>query len=139
LEKLRSASVEDFAKVYEIGLTMAESIAEFFASERNRAMLDKLQAAGVRPEAHTSAPQADRLAGEAFGFNRAPGKLKRDEAEAMVKRMGGRASGSVSRQTSYVVAGDSAGSKLAKAQELGVPVLTEDEFLEMINGTEESS
>ena len=58
-------------------------------------------------------------------------QLKRDEAEMMVKQRGGRASGSVSKQTSYVVAGDSAGSKLAKAQELGVPVLTEEEFIEL--------
>ena len=65
--------------------------------------------------------------------------MKREEAEALAKRYGARASGSVSKQTSYVVAGESAGSKLTKAQQLGVPVITEDEFLEMISGFGDSA
>src|SRR5262249_36994927 len=132
LDRLQRATVEELAQVYEIGLTTAESVAEFFASARTQEMLQKLEAAGVRPEAHDHAPQSDALAGKTFVFTGTLSKQTRDEAEALVKRRGGRASGSVSKQTAYVVAGENAGSKLTKAQELGVPVLTEDEFLEMI-------
>jgi len=96
-------------------------------------ILDKLHDAGVRPTANGSAPVSDQFAGKIFVFTGTLTRLKRDEAEEMVKQRGGRASGSVSKQTSYVVAGESAGSKLAKAQELGVPVLTEDEFIEMVD------
>ena len=133
LERLMAASIEELAQVYEIGRTTAESIVEFFADPANQEMLAKLKAAGVEPEAHAAAPQSDALKGKTFVFTGTLQRLKRDEAEATVKRLGGRASGSVSKQTSYVVAGESAGSKLAKAQELGVSVLTEDEFEEMVD------
>jgi len=133
LEALRNASVEQLASVHEIGQTTAESIAAWFADPRNVSILDKLHDAGVRPTANGSAPVSDQFAGKIFVFTGTLIRLKRDEAEEMVKQRGGRASGSVSKQTSYVVAGESAGSKLAKAQELGVPVLTEDEFIEMVD------
>ena len=131
LERLQNASVDELAGVYEIGRRTAESIRAFFDQPRNQETLAKLHAAGVRPQAHTNAPQSDRFASKSFVFTGTLVRLKRDEAEAMVKRMGGRASSSVSKQTSYLVAGDEAGSKLTKAQQLGVPVLTEDEFLQM--------
>jgi DNA ligase (NAD+) len=133
LERLAAASVDELAQVYEIGRTTAESVADYFANPRNQEILAKLKAAGVAPEAHTSAPVSEELKGKTFVFTGTLVKLKRDEAEALVKQRGGRASGSVSKQTSYVVAGENAGSKLTKAQELGIPVLTEDEFLEMID------
>jgi DNA ligase (NAD+) len=131
LDELRSASAEELAGIHEIGRTTAESIAGWFAESRNQRMLDKLVSAGVHPPPHSAVPQSDQFAGKTFVFTGTLGRLKRDEAETMVKQRGGRAGGSVSRQTSYVVAGESAGSKLARAQELGVPVLTEDEFIEM--------
>jgi DNA ligase (NAD+) len=133
LEKIQAASVDELASVHEIGRTTAESIEEYFASPRSQQMLAKLKAAGVHPQAHASAPSSDELKGKTFVFTGTLVRLKRDEAEEMVKKRGGRASGSVSKQTSYVVAGDSAGSKLARAQELKVPVLTEDEFIDMID------
>lgn len=136
LERLKDASVEELATVHEIGKTTAESIAAWFADPRNQAMLDRLKAAGVEAPVHTAAPQSDQLAGKTFVFTGTLLQMKREEAETLVKRRGGRASGSVSKQTTYVVAGENAGSKLTKAQELGVPVLTEDEFLQMIEGLE---
>ena len=132
LEKLQTASVEELSHVHEIGKTTAESIVEFFATESNQKLLEKLIAAGVQSEASTVAPRSDQLNGKSFVFTGTLTRLKRDEAEAMVKRLGGRASGSVSKQTSYVIAGENAGSKLTKAEELGISVLTEDEFLQMI-------
>lgn len=133
LEKLQSATVEELASVHEIGRTTAESIAAYFANPRNLEMLERLKAAGVEPTAHSSAPQSDEFKGKTFVFTGTLTKLKRDEAEEIVKKRGGRASGSVSKQTTYLVAGENAGSKLTRAEELKVPVLTEDEFLEMLN------
>lgn len=137
LERLQNATVDELAGVYEIGRRTAESIRAFFDEKRNQDMLDKLRDAGVRPQAHSSAPQSDRFASKSFVFTGTLTRLKRDEAEALVKRMGGRAGSSVSKQTSYLVAGEEAGSKLTKAQQLGVPVLTEDEFLQMVETPEE--
>ncbi len=131
LERLTAASVDELAGVFEIGRRTAESIRAFFDEPRTQQALDKLHDAGVRPQSHTNAPQSDRFAGKSFVFTGTLTRLKREEAEAMVKRLGGRASGSVSKQTSYLVAGTEAGSKLTKAQEISVPVLTEDEFLQM--------
>lgn len=133
LDKLMAASVDELANVFEIGRTTAESIAEFFNDPDNQATIAKLLLAGVMPQADANAPQSEELKGKTFVFTGTLTRLKREEAEAMVKQRGGRASGSVSKQTSYVVAGESAGSKLTKAQELGVPVLTEDEFIEMLD------
>ena len=133
LEKVEAASVDELAGVHEIGRTTAESIGEYFAEPRTQQMLAKLKASGVAPQAHASAPSSDELKGKTFVFTGTLVRLKRDEAEDMVKKRGGRAGGSVSKQTAYVVAGDNAGSKLARAQELKIPVLTEDEFIDMID------
>ncbi len=139
LERLQAATADELAGVFEIGRRTAESIRAFFDEPRNQLTLAKIHDAGVRPVAHIDAPQSDRFAAKSFVFTGTLVRLKRDEAEAMVKRMGGRASGSVSKQTSYLVAGDEAGSKLTKAQQLGVPVLTEEEFLQMTAEAETKS
>src|SRR5262249_31683846 len=89
LERLISASVEELARVHEIGKTTAQSIADWFGSPSNQQVLAKLEAAGVAPTAHDGAPQSDRLAGKTFVFTGTLLKLKREEAESMVKRMGG--------------------------------------------------
>ena len=132
LERLASAETAEIAKVHDIGGITAESIAEFFAQEENKEILARLEAAGVAPTASESATSSAEFAGKVFVFTGTMTKLKREEAEKIVKQRGGRAGGSVSKQTSYLVAGENAGSKLTKAQELKVPVLTEDEFLEML-------
>ncbi len=131
LEALRKATAEELAKVFEIGKVTAVGIAEFFADERQQSLVDRLLAQGVTPSVEAAAPRTDEFAGKTFVFTGTLTKMKREDAEQIVKQKGGRASGSVSKQTSYVVAGESAGSKLTKAQELGVPVLTEDEFIEL--------
>lgn len=136
LEKLRAASVEDIAKVPDIGLTTAQSVRGWL--DTNTAFLDKLSAVGVVAQGDEAAPVSDHFAGKTFVFTGALEKFSREDAEAIVKRLGGRASGSVSKQTSYVVAGPGAGSKLAKAEQLGVSVLTEDEFAELLPSSDGS-
>lgn len=131
LDKLAEASADDMDAVHEIGRTTAEAVAAFFALDENREMLKKLAEAGVEAKGDDSAPVSDHFAGKTFVFTGALTKFTREDAEALVRRLGGRASGSVSKQTSFLVAGEAAGSKLAKAQQLGVTVLTEDEFAEM--------
>jgi DNA ligase (NAD+) len=131
LERLSQATAEELASVYEVGRATAESIASFFADNDNRHLIERLTAAGVCPQTAEFVPQSDRFAGQTFVFTGTLTQLTREEAEARVKRLGGRASGSVSKNTAFVVAGAGAGSKLAKAQQLGVPVLTEEQFLQM--------
>jgi DNA ligase (NAD+) len=131
IERLQDAPESELLDIHEIGPEIARHIRLFFAEEHNRAFVRKLLDAGVviQPEA---APASQKFAGKTFVFTGKLLKLKRDEAEASVEAHGGRSSGSVSKKTSYVVAGDDAGSKLDKARELGVPVISEDDFLEML-------
>jgi DNA ligase (NAD+) len=134
LERVASATVEELAKIHDIGQRTAESIAASFADEPTRQLLQKLKAVGVQPQEDDRAPKSNEWAGKTFVFTGTLTRFTREDAEKMVKQRGGRASGSVSKQTSYVVAGDKAGSKLTKAQELGVPVLSEDDFLALMEG-----
>jgi DNA ligase (NAD+) len=132
LLRLSEATVEDLASVYEVGQTTAESIKAFFESEETKELLDKLKANGVEPIEDESVPDSDRLSGKTIVFTGTLIRSTRDEAEELVRRHGGRASSSVSKQTDYLVAGDKAGSKAEKARTLGVKVLTEDEFLDLL-------
>ena len=132
LERVAAASADEMEKVHEIGRTTAESVAAFFGLEEARLLLEKLHAAGVEAQGDDAAPISDHFAGNIFVFTGGLVNRPREEAEALVKRLGGRASGSVSKQTSYVVAGEGAGSKLAKALQLGVTVLTEEEFEKLL-------
>ena len=136
LEKLKAATVEELNAVYEIGLTTAETVVAFFGQPEARELLDKLARAGVQPIIGEDAPSADTFAGKSFVFTGSLQTMTRGDAEAIVKRLGGRAASSVSKQTDYVVAGDSAGSKLEKARTLGVTVLTEEEFQRLAEGIE---
>jgi DNA ligase (NAD+) len=142
LEQLAEASADEMDKIHEIGRTTAESVAAFFSLDETREFIRKLSAAGVHAQGDDSAPVSDHFAGKTFVFTGSLVQRTREDAEALVRRLGGRASGSVSKQTSYVVAGDSAGSKLTKAQSLGIPVLTEDDFAALLpseNNSEEAS
>jgi len=131
LEKLMEASEEELLHMEGIGEQVASSIREFFASERNQALIKKLQDNGVRglpPE-----PQAASiLGGKTFVFTGGLANLSRGEAKAMVAARGGKVTSSVSAKTDYVVAGADPGSKLAKARELGVTVLDEAAFAELL-------
>jgi DNA ligase (NAD+) len=100
-------------------------------------LIETLREAGVNLECH-EAPVGDKLAEKTFVLTGTLERFTRDEAKAKIEAQGGKVSGSVSKKTAYVVAGEAAGSKLRKAQELGIPVLTEEEFLTLIDGADES-
>ncbi|HEU4837110.1 MAG TPA: NAD-dependent DNA ligase LigA [Pyrinomonadaceae bacterium] len=134
LEKLMEASVEELDAIPEIGLTVAESVRDWFDDEGNRALCDRLRAAGIRTEAErrSSAQVDERFAGKQFVLTGTLTSFTRDEARALIEARGGRVNSSVSKKTDYVVAGEAAGSKLDKAQQLGVTVIDEDEFKGMV-------
>jgi DNA ligase (NAD+) len=131
LENLARAGFDDLQGVFEIGPIVARSIVDFFRSEENRRTIGKLLARGVVPT-EAARRAGGPFSGKTFVFTGTLPTLGRKEAQEMVERLGGRAAGSVSRKTDYVVAGEEAGSKLDKARELGVAVLSEGEFLELL-------
>ena len=134
LDKLTEASVEELDAIPEIGLTVAESVRDWFDDEGNRALCDRLQAAGVKTQAErrSSAQTDERFAGKQFVLTGTLTGFTRDEARALIEARGGRVNSSVSKKTDYVVAGEAAGSKLDKAQTLGVTVIDEDAFKGML-------
>jgi DNA ligase (NAD+) len=134
LEKLMEASVEELDAIPEIGLTVAESVRDWFDDEGNRALCDRLRAAGIRTESErrSSAQVDERFAGKQFVLTGTLTSFTRDEARALIEARGGRVNSSVSKKTDYVVAGEAAGSKLDKAESLGVAVIDEDAFKGMI-------
>ncbi len=135
LDALMDASEEALLDVDDVGPVLAQSIAGFFAEPHNREGIAALRAVGVRwPEqARTPRANADApLAGLTFVLTGTLPNLSRDEAKAMIEAGGGKAAGSVSKKTDYVIAGADAGSKLGRAAELGVPVLDEDQFKEFL-------
>ena len=131
LEAIREAGVEAISEIDGFGGVMAQSIVEFFAKDGTADVVHRLADAGVNMK-WKGEPKGDKLAGKTLVVTGTLETLSRSEAEALIVRNGGKASGSVSKKTSYVVAGAAAGSKLTKAQSLGVPVLTEEEFLAML-------
>ncbi|HEX8633136.1 MAG TPA: NAD-dependent DNA ligase LigA [Pyrinomonadaceae bacterium] len=138
LDALGAASIEELDAVPEIGLTVAESVHDWFADAGNRALCERLRAAGVRTEMEGGAGggQTGAFAGLLFVLTGKLATLTRDEAAALIEARGGRVVASVSKKTTYVVAGEEAGSKLDKAQTLGVRVLDETEFTELLAGSE---
>jgi DNA ligase (NAD+) len=135
LEDLLAASKEELLQVEGVGEQVASSIREFFDSERNKSLIRQLRAAGVREEKPPARPAASPLAGKTFVFTGGLARFSREEAKAQVTGRGGKVSSSVSAKTDYVVAGADPGSKLAKAQELGVTVLDEMDFEELLRRT----
>ena len=131
LEALENAALEELTAVDDIGAITAQSILEWMASPQSKHLIQRLAQAGVNMMAAEQGSD-QRFAGMTFVFTGALEKFTRDEAAAMVEDRGGKSASSVSKKTSYVVAGEAAGSKLRKAQELGVTVLTEDEFLALL-------
>ncbi|MGO9470606.1 MAG: NAD-dependent DNA ligase LigA [Isosphaeraceae bacterium] len=134
IEKLRALSLADLESIPEVGPIVARSIHEYFQEPENRNLLDDLAAVGVRPEPlRPAAAKAGKLvfAGKTFVLTGTLPKRERAEAEALIKERGGKVSGSVSKVTSYVLAGEKAGSKLDKARQLGVPVIDEADFERM--------
>jgi DNA ligase (NAD+) len=134
LERLMEASVEELDAIPEIGLTVAESVRDWFDDEGNRALCDRLRAVGIRTETErrSSAQVDERFAGKQFVLTGTLTAFTRDEARALIESRGGRVNSSVSKKTDYVVAGEAAGSKLDKAESLGVAVIDEDAFKGML-------
>ena len=131
MDALENASLEELTAVDDIGEITARSILDWFASPQSWHLLTRLREAGVNMEAAEQGSD-QRFAGLTFVLTGTLEHFTRDEAASRIEALGGKSAGSVSKKTSYVVAGEAAGSKLRKAQELGVPVLSEAEFLAML-------
>lgn len=131
LDDIASADLDVLAKIDGIGEIIAKSIYDFFRNENNVKMIEELKHIGVNPVSSVK-PKSDKLSGKVFVLTGTLQNMTRDEAGEIIKSHGGKTSSSVSKKTSYVLAGENAGSKLDKAKDLGVIILTENDFLEMI-------
>ena len=131
IEHLFSASEEDISSIDGFGGIMARAVVEYFSLDATRGLIDRLQKAGVNTRSKDR-PTSDRLAGLSFVLTGTLPHMTRSEAGARIERLGGKVSSSVSKKTSYVVAGEEAGSKLAKAQSLGIPILDEAALLALL-------
>ena len=132
LDALMSATEEELTAVPDIGGITAKSLLDWFQNEQSRHLIQTLREAGVSFDS-MEAPVGDKLAGKTFVLTGTLANLDRKEASALIEAQGGKVSGSVSKKTSYVVAGEAAGSKLKKANELGIPVLTEEELMKLLS------
>lgn len=132
LDALKNATLEELQGVREVGEKVSQSIYDFFHDPRALEQIERLRAAGLNFTQPKKELSGSVLDGKTLVFTGELKTMTRTEAELLAKEYGGKASGSVSKKTSYVVAGEAAGSKLKKANELGVPVLTEEEFLKLI-------
>ena len=139
LSALMEASEEELVSIEDVGGIVASSITEFFAQEENRAFVERLLSFGVSPKVHQQEDAGTLFAGMTFVLTGTLPTLTRAQAEEMIRRNGGKASGSVSKKTSVVLAGESAGSKLEKAKALGVRIMDEAEFLSVIAQNGQSS
>ena len=133
LDAIMSAAPEELEEIDEVGPIVAASIHSFFSGESNRAIVERCLASGVTLENPPTLSESTPLEGKTFVFTGSLEKFTRSEAKEMVEHLGGRAGGSVSQKTDYLVAGPGTGSKKTKAEELGVPILTETEFFNLIN------
>ena len=131
MDALMGASLEELTSVSDVGEITAANIHGWFAQEQSRHLVDRLRVAGVNFES-TRVVSDNRFTGKTFVLTGALRKFTREEATEKIELFGGKASGSVSKKTSYVVVGENAGSKERKARELGIPILSEDDFLAMI-------
>ena len=132
MDNLMNASIEELSVQNDVGEITAKSIYEFFREEHSIDLINKLKLAGVNMESLEEENTDNRFEGKTFVLTGALSKYSRDEASDIIEKLGGKTSGSVSKKSSYVLAGEDAGSKLTKAQNLGVTVITEEEFEEMI-------
>ena len=133
MDALLNATAAEIQEIDGFGETMAESVVSALAESHMRQLIEHLQAAGCNMTYHGTAVEDTRFAGMTFVLTGTLSTMKRSEAKELILRYGGKVSGSVSKKTSFVVAGEAAGSKLDKANELGIPVLSEDEFRQKIN------
>ena len=132
MENLANATFEELSEIKDIGEVMANSIREFFLQEQTEDLIQKLKNAGVNMNCLEEESTDNRFDGKTFVLTGSLEKYTRKEAEEIIEKFGGKTSGSVSKKTNYVLAGEEAGSKLTKAQSLGVQIITEEEFGQMI-------
>ena len=131
LEKLAAATEEELLAIHEVGPQVSDSVIQFFSNSNNRQLLDELKELGLNPKSNHQS-HGDRFQGKTFVFTGALERFSRKKGQELVEAQGGRASGSVSKKTDYVIAGPGAGSKLAKAEQLEITILDEEEFLQLI-------
>ena len=132
LDALMSATQEELIGLEDVGEIVAASITEYFALDENRSFVEKLLSSGVKPQMHAQEDAGTLFAGMTFVLTGTLPNLSRAQAEEMIRKNGGKAAGSVSKKTSVVLAGESAGSKLEKARALGVRIIDEETFLQAI-------
>ncbi len=132
MDAIAAASVEELQEAEEVGPKVAESVFQFFREPRNQELVERLRAAGLPFTYQLGRPKAGPLKGLTFVLTGSLPNLSRDDAKKLIETAGGKVVGSVSKKTSYLVAGDDPGSKLDKAQQLGVPVLGEEQLLDLI-------
>ena len=136
IDNLMSASFEELSKIADIGPIMAKSIVEFFEEEQTKDLIEKLKQAGVNTESLEKEELDQKFEGLTFVLTGSLEKYTRQEATDLIEKFGGKVSGSVSKKTDYLLAGEDAGSKLTKAQSLGVKIISEDEFEKLSMGTD---
>ena len=133
IDNLISASAEELSSIDDVGKIMAESIVEFFSHQPNLEQIEKLKDAGVCVSVPEEEDASEKLAGLTFVLTGTLESMTRSQAQELIEKNGGKVSSSVSKKTSYVVAGEEAGSKLTKAQQLGVNIIDEKSLIDMIN------
>ena len=132
IDNILNAKIEDLSNINDIGPVMASSIVEFFEQEQTKDLIEKLKQAGVNMVAQDEEETDSRFEGKTFVLTGSLEKYTRGEASDIIEKFGGKVSGSVSKKTDYLLAGEEAGSKLTKAQNLGIAIISEDQFIEMI-------
>lgn len=132
LDAIAAAGMDELQQAEEVGPKVAQSIFQFFREPRNEELVDRLRAAGVQFIYSAKRPKGGPLKGLTFVLTGTLPNLSRDDAKRLIETAGGKVAGSVSKKTNYVVAGEDPGSKMAKAQELGIPVVNEDQLLDLI-------
>ena len=127
-----TAELEDLSMINDIGPIVAKSIKEFFIQDQTKDLIKKLKSLGLNTRAFEEENSDNRFEGKTFVLTGTLDEYTRGEASNLIEKFGGKTSGTVSKKTNYVLAGNDAGSKLTKAQNLGITILTEQEFKEMI-------
>ena len=134
IDSLAQATYDDLVNIDAIGGKIAQSVTDYFAAVRNQEFLQRLKNAGIKmQEERQEIAKNEAFAGKTFVLTGTLSTMERKTAQEKIESLGGKASGSVSKKTDYVVAGENAGSKLTKAQELGITILSEEEFLQMLS------
>ena len=133
IDKLMNASYDELSYIEDIGPVMANSIREFFLQDQTIDLIKRLKEAGVNTKSLEEEIEDKKLEGKTFVLTGTLEKYTRTEASDIIEKLGGKTSGSVSKKTDYVLAGEDAGSKLSKAQSLGITILSEQDFENLIN------